>query len=397
MTRLSRRELLTGSAGVAGGVVAAGLGLAAAASSGDVASGTDDAGARSGAVEPFYGAHQSGIATPAQRHASFLALDLRPGVDGAALVRLLRLLTDDAARLTQGRPALADTEPELAAAPARLTVTLGLGPRAFDVAGVAPLRPESVRPMPAFRTDALQARWGQSDLLLQVCTDSPLTLAHTERMLVKDARAFATVRWVQRGFTTPGPGTPRNLMGQVDGTVNPVPETAEFEEAVWTRRPDWFAGGTVLVLRRILMDLEAWDAFERPGKEQVVGRRLDDGAPLTGASEQDVPDLDAVDADGFPVIEPNAHIRLAHQEPGETMLRRPYSFYDSADSQGRPDAGLLFATYQADADVTFVPVQRRLAEADLLNRWITHIGSAVYALPPGVAEGGYWAQQLVRG
>jgi deferrochelatase/peroxidase EfeB len=50
--------------------------------------------------------------------------------------------------------------------------------------------------------------------------------------------------------------------------------------------------------------------------------------------------------------------------------------------------GLLFAAYQADADRAFVPVQRRLQGKDALNRWITHVGSAVFALPPGCAEGG---------
>ena len=47
---------------------------------------------------------------------------------------MLRLLTDDARRLTQGRPALADTEPELADCPARLTVTFGFGPGLFAAA-----------------------------------------------------------------------------------------------------------------------------------------------------------------------------------------------------------------------------------------------------------------------
>ncbi len=313
----------------------------------------------------------------------------------------MRLLADDAARLTQGLPALGDTEPELALSPASLTITAGFGPRLFDLAGVASRRPASVRELPAFTGDKLQPRWGQSDLVLQICTDDPTTLAHTVRMLVKDARSFGTVRWAQRGFASPGAtenGTARNLMGQVDGSVNPVPGTPEFDQAVWATQPGWFAGGSVLVLRRIVMILETWDAFERAGKEQVIGRRLDTGAPLTGTVEKDVPDLDAVDAQGFPVIEPLAHIRLAKAlTPAETMLRRPFSYDDGVDAAGRADVGLLFVAFQADADTAFVPVQRRLAEKDLFNKWITHVGSAVYAVPPGVADGGYWGQQLLEG
>jgi prophage antirepressor-like protein len=33
----------------------------------------------------------------------------------------------------------------------------------------------------------------------------------------------------------------------------------------------------------------------------------------------------------------------------------------------------------------------------LFNKWIIHVGSAVYAVPPGVADGGYWGQQLLEG
>ncbi|MDO8107879.1 Dyp-type peroxidase, partial [Isoptericola sp. b441] len=35
----------------------------------------------------------------------------------------------------------------------------------------------------------------------------------------------------------------------------------------------------------------------------------------------------------------------------------------------------------------FLPVQRRLAELDLLNRWTTPIGSAVFWVPPGARAG----------
>src|SRR5690554_6775062 len=63
---------------------------------------------------PFYGTHQAGIETPAAAYVSFIAFDLNKGVDKSSLVRLMRLLTDSAARLTQGEAALADTEPELA-------------------------------------------------------------------------------------------------------------------------------------------------------------------------------------------------------------------------------------------------------------------------------------------
>ena len=54
----------------------------------------------------FHGKHQAGIDTPPQAHATFIALDLREHVDRDDLRRLMRVLTDDAARLTAGRAAI---------------------------------------------------------------------------------------------------------------------------------------------------------------------------------------------------------------------------------------------------------------------------------------------------
>jgi len=63
------------------------------------------------------------------------------------------LQTDDAARLTQGEGALGDTEPEIGANPARLSITLGRGRSFIRELGV-PI-PQSFPVIPAFKTDAL--------------------------------------------------------------------------------------------------------------------------------------------------------------------------------------------------------------------------------------------------
>ncbi|UWZ40967.1 Dyp-type peroxidase [Dactylosporangium matsuzakiense] len=337
-------------------------------------------------VVPFYGPRQAGIETAAPANATFLALDLKAGTDRAALARLLRLLTDDAARLTQGVAPLADGQPELARTPARLTVTFGFGPGLFAAAG----RPGPVQQLPAFTVDRLQPRWSGGDLLLQLCADDPLTVAHAQRMLVKDSRAFATVRWVQRGFRR-GAGPQRNVLGQVDGTANPQPGTDAFARAVWNDD-----GGTTLVLRRIRAELETWDAVDTVGKEFAVGRRLSDGAPLTGRAEHDPLDLTAKNADGLPVISEFAHAARAHVTDDRLRIfRRPYNYDEAPGADGTPDAGLIFASFQRDVVRQFVPVQRRLDEADLLNEWITPIGSAVFAVPPGCGEGGWVGEGLL--
>ena len=123
MTSRSRREFLKGGAAFVGGASLAGAATYVATTGGDTPPQTplwgEDA-------LPFFGEHQAGVETPAQALATFVAFDLRPGADREAVGRLLRLWTDDAARLTSGTPALADTEPELALRPARLTVTFGV-------------------------------------------------------------------------------------------------------------------------------------------------------------------------------------------------------------------------------------------------------------------------------
>ena len=247
---VSRRRLLTGGALTVGGALA-GAGITASGRPEPSGTGAGPA-APAGLgrhTEPFYGEHQAGIATRPQAHASFLAFDLAEGVDREALGRMMRLLTDDAARLTQGTPALADVEPELARMPARLTVTFGFGPGLFTAAGLDHLRPPSVKPLPPFPIDRLQQRWTGGDLLIQICADDPLTVSHAQRMLIADTRAFARLRWVQRGF---GHGramqdddgaTQRNILGQLDGTANPVPGSELFDTVVWAdREPEWFTG-----------------------------------------------------------------------------------------------------------------------------------------------------------
>ncbi|MEV8637511.1 Dyp-type peroxidase [Streptosporangium sp. NPDC051023] len=406
--RLTRRGLLAGGAASAVGALATYASPRGAAETSAQAPAAPSPLAAAAPVpggsarEPFHGVHQAGIATPPQSSAVFVGLDLLPGTGREAIVRMMRLLTDDARRLTEGRPALADTEPELAVLPARLTVTFGFGPGLFTAAGVEDLRPASIAPLPGFVIDKLERRWTGADLLLQICADDAVTVAHALRMTVKDARAFARVRWTQRGFRrspqTQVPGTTqRNLMGQLDGTVNPAPGTPDFDRAVWVGEgPGWLRGGTTLVLRRIRARLDKWDAADRVAKEFVIGRRLDTGAPLTGQAEHDEPDFDRLNALGFPVISEYAHIRRAHvRDPGMRILRRVYNYDEGLTPEGQPDSGLLFASYQADIARQFVPVQRKLAEADLLNEWTTPVGSAVFAIPPGCSPDGWIGETLL--
>ena len=353
-------------------------------------------------VHPFFGEHQSGVETPPALLQTFIGLNLvhgeprRARADGEAC---LRLITDDAARLTQGLPALGDTEPALARHPQGLTITAGLGRSFFDKTGLTRHLPQHLVEVPPFETDRFEDPWKQTDLVLQVGSDDAVTLAHALRMLTKDLSTLTEVAWTQSGFRSASPAQPgsnatRNLMGQVDGTVNPIPGSQDFHIVVWQDSPGLWKGSTILVLRRIRLHLDAWDGLDTPAKELIIGRTLDSGAPLGRERETDPVPFDELDAQGLPVIPADSHIAVAHAASvEESILRRPYN-YDAGMTDGTNDIGLVFAAYMRDPRLSFIPMQERIAKSDAFNRWNTTIGSAVYVLPGGVPDGGFIAEGL---
>ncbi|UTM46435.1 Dyp-type peroxidase [Glutamicibacter mysorens] len=331
---------------------------------------------------PFYGKYQSGILDRQQAHAVFAGWDLhwREGSKKDQLRAMLQMITDDAARLASGRGVLADTEPEMAQPGCELTLTVGLGQSLLDVAGHG-----QVGTLPHFAGDQLEQQYGQCDLLIQFCAQDPTVLQHAVRAVSKNLRGLASRRFAQTGFASPGVHGFRNLFGQLDGVNNPEGEVRE--EAVFGQ-PGWIENGTTLALRRFEMDLDGWDEVDTAGRDHALGRRQADGSPLSGGSVDDPVDLAAVNGLGLPAIAANAHVALAR--PGsadEVMHRRGYNFAGQA-------SGLLFASYQRDPATSFIPVQHRLAAADALNTWLKPVGSGLYAILPGVAEGGYLGEQL---
>ncbi|AJE33345.1 iron-dependent peroxidase, protein [Corynebacterium humireducens NBRC 106098 = DSM 45392] len=364
------------------------------------------------AIVPFDGERQAGISTPAQANLNLVGFNLVDGVDRGAVARLMRSWSEDSRRLCTGETPLGSLEPELVVAPSNLTITCGFGPRVFEVIDAVDKRPEWLQPLPEYKLDQLEDRWGQTDLVVQICSDDPIMLAHATRHLVRSGMDYARVFWMQQGFLRaygahkPGE-TPRNLFGQVDGTVNPRSEE-EFNEQVWIAdgAPEWMQGSTSMVVRRINMNMDTWEMLDRPSREEAMGRKLDTGAPLTGEDEFDEPDFTATDKFGLPVIDQQSHVfraKPAEGHPEQRIKRRAYN-YDIAPEPGSEqlsNSGLVFLCFQKDPLLQYDPIQKRLDEADRLNEWITHIGSAVYWIPPGTSEDGstgdaYWAQRLLE-
>ena len=394
--RLSRRHVF----GYAG---AAGLGGAAGVVAGRATAGSDDDAAAQrvgGRTYPAHGDHQSGILTPTPAVGELVAFDLLPSVDRTALGRLMRVWSGDVAALAAGRPVPGDAAPDLAQAGVSLSILIGLGPRVFDLPGLAAARPTGFQEIPPMAHDRLEDRWSGGDLLAWVSADDATSVAHAVRRLTTDAAPFARPRWTQRGSWRPvdadgNPVTGRNLFGQLDGSANPSGDTLT---ATVFSTDGWLAGGTQLVVRRIEMNLATWDELTRDRQERVIGRRLDTGAPLTGTAEHDDVDLTAA-IDGVPVIAADAHARVAHpsHNSGRRMLRRGlnYTHEEWIDGSWTTSAGLIFTAFQASIADQFIPVQRMLDQGDALNEWTTAIGSAVFVIPPGFAEGAWLAQGLL--
>ncbi|MCI3270146.1 iron uptake transporter deferrochelatase/peroxidase subunit [Streptomyces cylindrosporus] len=397
----SRRSLLGwGGAGLALGAAAAGGAVAMARVGNDV----DPTAAETGAAVAFHGANQAGIATPVQDRLHFAAFDVQTD-DRAEFVRMLKDWTAAARRMTAGKAVgegayggLAEAPPDdtgeaLGLKPSRLTLTIGFGPSLFEKFGLKDQRPEALVDLPQFPGDALDKTRTGGDLCIQACADDPQVAVHAIRNLARIGFGKVVIRWSQLGFgktssTTPDAQTPRNLMGFKDGTRNIAgTETDRLKKFVWVGDgdgPEWMTGGSYLVARRIRMHIETWDRTSLQEQEDIFGRDKGEGAPVGKAKEHDAPFLKA--------MKPDAHVRLAHPDSnnGITILRRGYSFTDGTDGLGRLEAGLFFLAYQRDVRKGFIPLQRSLSAKDALNEYIQHVGSAVFAVPPGVRDKDDW-------
>lgn len=409
---LSRRGLLglALGGGVAGLAVGVGAGLA-----GGVALGRARAQDDAGGAYDFFGEHQAGITTPVQEQMHFASFDMMPRTDRDDLITLLQDWSYAASRITQGLDVSAsgavggdaeeppdDTGEALGLPASGLTITIGLGPSLFeneegDRYGIAALRPSGLERLPAFLGDDLDPAQSQGDLCIQACADDPQVAVHAIRNLSRIAFGRARLRWSQLGFgktsrTTSDQATPRNLFGFKDGTANILADDDKaLAEHVWVAasdEPAWMAGGSYLVARKIAMLIETWDRVRLSEQDAIIGREKGSGAPLSGGDEFTAP------AFGGTAIDANAHVRLAHpeQNDGTRILRRGFNYVDGNNELGRLSAGLFFLSYQRDPQ-QFITLQKRLS-TDLMNEYIRHVGSGIWAIPRGAAPGSYVGADL---
>ncbi|MCW2733502.1 MAG: Iron-dependent peroxidase [Mycobacterium sp.] len=418
---LSRRKLFG-----AAGVTAAVVGAASAGALAGRASASASTDAELQNAVPFRGERQAGIITAAQDRMHFCSFDVTTD-DREEVVAMLKQWTDMAERLTQAEEAIkdgavglnpyappSDTGEALGLPASQLTLTIGFGPTFFtkdgkDRFGIADKRPKALIDLPKFPNETMDPGKSHGDICVQACANDPQVAVHAIRNLARVAFGTAAVRYSQLGFgrtssTTRGQATPRNLFGFKDGTSNiKAEDTGALDQHVWVADgdgPGWMTGGSYLVTRRIRMRIENWDRTTLLEQERVIGRLKGTGAPIGYANEFDALDFSTKSSKGTPLIDVDAHVRLASSDNlgGIQILRRGYNFTDGTDGFGHLDAGLFFIAFVRDPRTSFVPMQMKLSRSDALNEYITHTGTALFACPAGLREGdssAYWGSTLL--
>ncbi|MGA0617468.1 iron uptake transporter deferrochelatase/peroxidase subunit [Paracoccus sp. KR1-242] len=357
----------------------------------------------------FHGPHQAGITTPRPATGIIAAFDVVAGsLDD--IERMLRLLTERAAFLTQGGevpqrdPKLPPTDSGLLGpviAPDNLTITLGFGASFFEkLPELQSLKPARLERMVQFPNDALNAAECHGDISLQFCANVQDTNVHALRDVLKNMSEFLVLRWMIEGSVPPvtpaaDGSTPsaRNFLGFRDGSANPDSTDADLmDRLVWVSdpsEPGWARGGSYQAVRIIRNFVERWDRTPLSEQERIFGRSKISGAPLDGgpgATEHHLPDY-AADPDGQWTAM-DAHIRLANPRAKDSaqnqILRRPFNYTRGAVMNGQLDQGLLFICYQADLRRGFITVQERL-NGEPLEEYVKPVGGGYFFAPPGVA------------
>ena len=276
----------------------------------------------------------------------------------------------------------------------RLTITVGVSPTFLDKLKLTSKKLPELEDLPKFARDQLQEDFTGGDICIQACAEDAQVAFHAVRNLLRKGREHLTLKWSQTGYAaiTSQGSTPRNLFGFKDGTAN-VTSQDDFDRVIWCDQDNWMKNGTYLIVRRVQMHLETWDRTSLKEQENTFGRHRDSGAPLGAVDEFDPVDLELKDDKGNLVIPEDCHVRLA-KEVGEEIYRRAFSYANGIDPRtGQFDAGLLFISFQKDPQ-QFIKVQKNLGTKDKLNEYITHVGSGLFAILPGVEEGGYLGQSL---
>lgn len=349
----------------------------------------------------FEGEHQLAVLSEPTPYTSMLAFDVIAETRAELrdllqeLTGRMRLLYKGGLPQDDGPAAPADDNGILGpSVPSRsVAFIFGIGASLFDERfGLADSKPATLTTMESFPNDNLDPAMCGGDFSVQICASDADTVVHALRDITKHTRGAMQPRWQMDGFKSPPrpAGTPRNLMGFMDGIANPdTSQASMMEDLVWLPQggPEsaWMAGGTFQVARIIRMFVEFWDRASVFDQESVIGRRKATGDPLDGTNEFSTPDY-ADDPQGL-ITPLTAHIRLANPRTTASapsrILRRGYNYVRGLDVNGELDEGLLFTCYQQNIFNQFITVQGRLINEPLVD-FISPIGGGYFFCPPGL-------------
>lgn len=316
-----------------------------------------------------HGRHQAGIITPKvrQAHATILIFDAHSQASVPTLLDKLGDLFE----------AFQNPRSFNGMGPADVTGTIGVGPgTARYHLGDNSL---GARHLPEFKREDFNENHRDGDIVVQLCCSDLLRLALAQSKVQSELSDKCRLKWVAEGFRgNPDQGVGRNLLGFHDGVS--VPRTDdEIDNDVWIDKPHFLAYGTIMVVRKMKIDVDAFTKQPLQQQEQAIGRERDSGVPLSGGSFQDDPDLHAKSEAGVFAIANEAHVRRAHPLPSGApglMLRRSYSYYADATDQG-----LVFISFQKELE-SFIKTQRRIDEGDaLLDHTVTTSSGSFLILP----------------
>jgi len=332
---------------------------------------------------------QAGILNRPPDHALFAALNLTaadPATTAAAIERLRELVHKELrSQLDLTTPESPKEQPSAETGELgfesgfdryRLTITVGFAETAYVKLGVIN-RPADLRPIDWAKLDDTPINPVQSDLMLQICTNSLYIGEHVVRRVQEELHDVVTVAWVlpgsqrhtsRRGNVSRGDG--RALIGFLDGTSNlkPSNEPADYRlvfvnpsdmgdyppkqpdippgqpspyggtpQQVPTFPPDlhdppqpgsepaWTEEGTYMVVRASVVDMSTWDAATLGDQEHSIGRRKVTGNPLgtnPDVATVPIPEPDfSIDPDGATTCL-DAHIRKSNPcGPGDELRR----------------------------------------------------------------------------
>jgi deferrochelatase/peroxidase EfeB len=334
-------------------------------------------------------APQAGILNRPPDHALFVAINLttaEPASTSSAMERLRELVHKELrSQLDVTTPDSPKAQPSAETGELgfdsgfdryNLSITVGFASGAYAKLGVAN-PPVDLRPIDWTKLDDAPVNAVQSDLMLQICTNSIYIAEHVVRRVEEELHDVMSVAWVlpgsQRHTSRRGPvsrGDGRALIGFLDGTSNLDPRKDEDDRRLVFVDPDdmadyppvhpdippgepspyggsatqlpifppdlhdpptpgseppWTREGTYMVVRASVIAMATWDAISIDGQEQSIGRRKVTGNPLATNPDQaavPIPEPDfASDPEGA-VTHLNAHIRKANPRgPGDEVRR----------------------------------------------------------------------------